>query len=92
MLNILAETHVRLIVNELRDAPYLYVDKAAREAGASFMRDRVAREVERRGFTYVRLDSDLEDDDYFDYNHLNSKGIAKYSPLIADVIARQMQT
>lgn len=89
MLDLFELHRVHLIVNELEEAPYTYQSKAARDAWRRLMFEHVRPEVERRGFLYARADLDaLEDDDYFDYNHMNSKGIAKYSPMIAAILAK----
>jgi len=90
MLDMFAENGIKLVVNELREAPHKYKDRAARDTLPSYMAQRVRPEVEKHGFTYVRLDTDFSDDDYFDYNHMNSKGATKYAPLIAAVVSRQM--
>ena len=57
-------------------------------AWRALMREQVRPEVERRGFVYLRADLDrLDDADYFDHNHLNSRGIATYSRLLAPLLA-----
>lgn len=75
---------VRLIVNELEEAPHQYPTRAHQLAYREFMRQRVEPEVTRRGFVYLRTDLDqLEDRHYFDYNHLNSRGVLAYARLLA---------
>jgi hypothetical protein len=92
MLDVFAEHHVRLIVNEVEEAPYTYGTADVREKARQAMRERVQPAVEQRGFVYARADLDaLHDADYFDYNHLNSEGIAKYSPMIAAIIGRELR-
>jgi hypothetical protein len=88
----LFETHdIRLIVNELEEAPHQYATEEVRDRIRRFMRLRVRPEVERRGFRYVRVDLDrLTDGDYFDYNHLNSRGIAKFSTMLAHALAPRL--
>ena len=50
----------------------------------NMMRDLVQPEVERRGFTYIRTNLDaIADKDYFDWNHMNSKGVDKYTTMLA---------
>jgi hypothetical protein len=82
----LFEAHdTRLIVNELEEAPHQYATAEARERVRRFMRMRVRPEVQRRGFGYMRVDLDqLTDEDYFDYNHLNSRGIDKFSAMLSE--------
>ena len=92
MLDLFAAHHVNLIVNEFEEAPHTYGSVEVREKWRQVMRERAQREVEKRGLVYSRVDFDaFKDDDYFDYNHLNSKGVAKYSPMIAAVIKRQLK-
>jgi hypothetical protein len=82
----LFEAHgVQLIVNELEEAPHQYRSEALRDEFRNFMRETVEPEVLRHGFDYVRVDFDsLEDADYFDYNHLNSRGIGTYSTMLIE--------
>jgi len=75
----------RLIVNELEEAPHVYRHPIYRERRRVYLQALARPLVESMGFAYVRADLDqLEDADYFDYNHMNSRGVAKYSPLLAD--------
>lgn len=84
----LFERHpVHLIVNEIEEAPFNYADPSRRRHFAAFMR-RVRAEVERRGVPYIRADLEsLTDADYFDYNHLDSRGIPKYSAMLGELLA-----
>lgn len=84
ILDILAANKVRLVVNEVEEAPYVYGHPLVRSKWRQMMRERVQPEIERRGFAYIRTDLDrLSDADYFDYNHMNSSGIEKYTPMLA---------
>ena len=75
----------RLIVNELEEAPHVYRHPIYRERRRVYLQALARPLVESMGFAYIRADLDqLEDADYFDYNHMNSRGVAKYSPLLAD--------
>jgi hypothetical protein len=77
---------VRLVVNEFEEAPYHYQDPHNRDLYRGFMRE-IRRFFESRGTPYVRVDFErLQDDDYFDYNHLNSKGIPVFSRMFADAL------
>jgi hypothetical protein len=90
LLDLFQRNGVRLIVNEVEEAPCNYYDLAERERLREFMFT-VRAEVEARGFGYVRADWDrLSDEDYFDWNHLNSQGIAKYSALLAPLLAKEL--
>lgn len=82
---------VRLIVNELEEAPHQYQSRAHQLAYRAFMRERVEPEVTRRGFVYLRADLDqLEDRHYFDYNHLNSRGVLAYARLLAPLLRQHL--
>jgi hypothetical protein len=75
---------VHVIVNEIDEAPYVFGSAENREAFREVMRTIVRPMVEARGIPYVTTDQDqLQNEDYFDYNHLNSSGIAKYTPMLA---------
>jgi hypothetical protein len=80
-----------LVVNELEEAPFNYSTLENKDSWRRFMRDRIQSRVESRGFAYERTDLDrLRDDDYFDYNHLNSRGVEKYTPMMAEIIRRHL--
>lgn len=92
-LDLLKQSGVRVIVNELEEAPWSYGGAPEREAVRAWMREHVRPEVERHGFAYLRVDFDrLEDRHYFDYNHMNSEGAALFNdmlaPLLADALGR----
>lgn len=78
---------VLLTVNEVEEAGFMYPHPLVREKTRKYMRDVIQPRVEAAGFRYVRADLDrLNDDDFFDYNHLNSQGIAKYAVMLSDVL------
>jgi hypothetical protein len=79
-----AARHVRLIVNEFEEAPYQYEIPKNRKIYRDFMIS-VRSFFEERGIPYVRVDFDrLTNDDYFDYNHMNSRGIDRFTPMFVD--------
>ena len=83
---------VKVIINEIEEAPYVYGSPEARRAFRDVMRTSVRPKVESRGFPYVTTDLDrLQDSDYFDYNHLNSNGIEKYAPMLAAALRPMLQ-
>jgi hypothetical protein len=87
ILHLFREKQVHLIVNELEEAPFTYFDREHREWYRDFMRTTVKPYVEQLGFTYVAVDFDrIQDDDYFDYNHMNSQGIVKFTPMLAQTL------
>ena len=80
MLDQFASAQVKLVVLEVEEAPYTYRHPAIRRAWRDFMRRNVEPLVTARGFKYVRTDWDAFDDaDYFDFNHLNSRGASRYT-------------
>jgi hypothetical protein len=85
--------NARLIVNEVCEAPYHMTARNA-QAGVerrAFM-DKVAAYLEQRGIPYVRVNWDeFRNDDYFDYNHLNSQGIAKLTPMLVEKLRPYVQ-
>jgi hypothetical protein len=89
-LDLFQSRHVHLIVNEVEEAPYHYAGPDA-ERYRGFMRG-VRRYVEGRGIPYVRVRwEDFDNADYFDYNHLNSRGIARFSPMLADSLRPRLR-
>ena len=80
-----------LVVVEMEEAPFLYRNERVREKWRAFM-DRVAKpRAEARGFAYVRPDFEsLPSEDYFDYNHLNSIGVEKFSEILAPLLAAKL--
>ncbi len=88
MLDLLREHRIHVVVNVLEEAPYRYPTRADLLKERRFMDGPVRREVEARGFVYLRVDLDqLDDADYFDYNHMNSRGVRKFSALFAAALA-----
>jgi len=83
MLELFAKREINLIVNEFQEAPYSYRSPILRQAWATFMQDSVKPIVERYGFEYITVDfKNLKDEHYFDFNHLNDKGIALFTPML----------
>lgn len=84
MLDLLRERGIATIVNEMEEAPYIYGGDAMRAKYRDAMDRHIRPRVAARGFPYMRVDFDrLNDDDYFDYNHLNSRGIERFTPMLA---------
>jgi hypothetical protein len=87
MLEMFKRAGTRLIVVELEEAPFAYRNPFIREQYRTFMWRTVRPAVESYGFHYVRLPLDqLDDTDYFDFNHLNSRGIEKFTPLLSQAL------
>ena len=92
ILDLCREKDVRLILNEVEEAPYIYLSEERRENWRRFMRETVEQEVLSRGIPYLRVDFDrMSDEDYFDFNHLNQDGIRKYSRLLAERLGPVLQ-
>lgn len=86
-LDVLQKNGVRVVLNEIEDAPHHYRSSAARDTARAFMRDYVRAEAGRRGIPYLRADFDrLKDGHYFDHNHLNRVGVATYTEMIAPLL------
>lgn len=84
ILDLCKQHNVQLIVSEIEEAPHQYPTAEHKVYFREFMRTRVQQTVEAKGFPYIRADFDqLTDEDYFDYNHLNSRGIEHFTPLLA---------
>ncbi len=84
ILDLFKNEGITLIVNEMEEAPHTYVTSEKRVWYRRFMREIVQPEVERRGHRYIRANWDsFNDEDYFDYNHLNAHGAARYSRELA---------
>jgi hypothetical protein len=77
---------VNLVVNEMDEAPFTYAHGLEqRRSFHEYMRDVVGGRVREAGFPYVSVDFEqLSDTDYFDFNHLNSRGAQKFIPMLAD--------
>lgn len=88
VLDLLRGQGLRVVVNVFEEAPYRYADAADRERERSLLDGRVRNEVLAHGFLYLRTNLDeLTDADYFDYNHLNTRGAAKLAAQLAQALA-----
>ena len=80
-IDLFKKNNIDLIINEIGEAPY--VSTFAGPSGENFMREKVKPYVISRGIPYIRAPLEiLEDDDFFDYNHLNHKGGLKYNKML----------
>jgi hypothetical protein len=87
ILNLFQEHNIAIIVNEVEEAPYIYEAWGGKEQLRKFMREVVQPHVESHGIPYLRADFDqLTDADYFDFAHLNARGIEKYTPMLTDLL------
>jgi hypothetical protein len=84
ILQLMKKHHIKLIVNEIEEAPCMYSSKQVLQAHRDFMKQ-VQLDVEKAGFTFTRVNFDtLQDSHYFDYNHFNSKGVFIYNQLLSE--------
>jgi hypothetical protein len=84
ILDQFAAHHVALVVNEIDEAPFNYANPILRLKWRKLMDQVIRPRVEARHFTYVRPDTAfLRDDDYFDYNHMNSSGSGLYAAALS---------
>ena len=91
ILDLFQRHHVRLVVNEVEEAPSHYATPEDTKACRAFMK-KVRAFVESRGIPYLRVAwEDFSDEDYFDWNHLNSRGIERYSPRVAALLKPHLQ-
>lgn len=90
-LDVFQRNEIFLIVNEVEEAPFRYSDSESKQECRKFMQKYVRPEVERHGFKYITTDlGQLTDEDYFDWNHLNSTGAQKYTSLLVSALRRVM--
>lgn len=88
MLDLFRERKIHVVVNVLEEAPHTHPTWADLLRERRFMDGPVRKEVEARGFVYLRVDLDqLDDADYFDHSHMNSRGVKKFSALFAAALA-----
>lgn len=90
LLDLLRQHRINVVVNVLEEAPFRYRAGALLQERA-FMNGPVRRAVEERGFVFLRINLDrLTDADYFDNNHLNSRGVEKYTALFSSAVATHL--
>jgi hypothetical protein len=84
IVDLLQSRPIRLVVNEFEEAPYYYALPENRRVYRAFMAE-VRAYLEARGIPFIRVDFDrLVDADYFDYNHLNSRGIERFNEMFVE--------
>lgn len=78
---------VGLVVVELEEAPHVYGSRANRERWRHYLRSFAKPLAEAHGFPYLTLPLEtIPDTGYFDYDHMNSKGIALFTPMLAKAL------
>ncbi len=80
MLSMMKERGLSVIVNEMELAPHRYESQEDHRKTQEILRAKIVPIVESYGFDYVHVDyTKFTDEDYFDYNHMNAKGVKKFS-------------
>ena len=76
---------IDLVVNEFQEAPFTYRSPTYRKAWSIFMQTKIKPLVEAYGFQYITVDfENLKDWHYFDYKHLNDRGIRVFTPMLVE--------
>jgi hypothetical protein len=87
LLDFFRAHNVRLVLNVVEEAPWVYEAWGGRQELRRFMEETVRPEVEGRGFGWVCVDYDrFSNRDYFDFDHFNSAGAEKYTLMLADTL------
>lgn len=87
ILDLFTRRGIRLIVNEVEEAPFTYGTTQRRQQWRDFMEQQIRPRVAIHNIPYLRLPLEqLSDADYFDFNHMNSQGILKYTPMLANAL------
>lgn len=74
---------IPVTINVMEEAPWTFPNEIIRRKEARRIDDTLRPIVSQYGDSYVHVDySSIVDADFFDYNHFNSNGIAKYTPLL----------
>lgn len=83
------DKRLKIILNYVDEAPYTYW--AGRGIFTNFINTKLKPYIASQGFTFITADvSDIPDGDYFDYNHMNSKGTVKYSERLAKILKEKI--
>jgi hypothetical protein len=83
---------VHLIVNFIGEAPMIYPSEAWKNHYREYMNTVIRSEIEKRGFSVMEADvSSFKSEDYFDYNHMNSRGARKYAVSLAAALNSQLK-
>lgn len=74
---------IPVTINAMEEAPFTFPNEIVRRKYRELVDRTVEPIVRHFGDDYVHADySSVVNADYFDYNHFNSTGIAKYTPLL----------
>lgn len=80
---------VPVTVNAMEEAPFTFPNEIVRKKYRRLVDQTLQPIVRRYGDDYIHADyNSITDSDYFDYNHFNSSGIAKYTPLLVNALRR----
>jgi hypothetical protein len=82
-LDLFEKKNIKLIVNVLEEANFTYLSEADRASYVNFMNGPVRQAVEQRNYRFIYLNFEkISDEYYFDYNHLNRRGVEKFTSLL----------
>lgn len=88
MLKAFKDARVNLIIVELEEAPHTYGSPSVRDQWRAFVRSIAKPAAEESGFHYITLPLEaIPDAGYFDYNHMNSKGVDLFTSMLVKAIA-----
>ena len=74
---------IPVTINLMEEAPFVFPNEIVRKKYRRMLDQMVRAMTARYGDDFVHVDySSFVDSDYFDYNHFNSTGIAKYTPML----------
>jgi hypothetical protein len=77
------QASIPVTVNVMEEAPWTLPNEIIRKKIRRLTDETLKPIVRSYGDDYVHVDySSILDSDYFDYNHFNSNGVAKYTPLL----------
>lgn len=85
MLDMMKAKKLHVIINIFEEAPHTYASTKQKEVYRYFMTGPVKDEALKRGFRFINVGFDqIGDENYFDYNHLNSKGVSTFTGLFVE--------
>lgn len=89
ILEAFSHAGIPVTVNAMEEAPFTFPNEIVREKYRRLV-DQTLQPIARRfGDDYVHADyTSIVDSDYFDYNHFNSDGVAKYTPLLIHALRK----
>ena len=85
IVQLFKQNNIKLVVNEVQEAPCAFYDRRHHDLCESYMKGKVASYVRSMGFPYISVDfSKFTDNDYFDYDHFHAVGSERYDRALAE--------